>query len=154
MKECIWWVVRWVVVLLDRTEDIKRFRGAIGSMELEPLLKQLNPKGETTPIILPDVLCPWGCTDFCFITGECEYGLIVQKHLRKVQLNFPSANWYTSMHLVDTSRMDYIRDPDERYPDEKICGKCARGWRLKKAWGKKHWQNWSSMSWYLYRRLW
>ena len=64
---------------------------------------------DSKPIIIPDVLCPWGCTEFCFQTEHCHLGILLQHHLRKVELNLPSAQSYRKLHLVETSRVDYFR---------------------------------------------
>ena len=66
----------------------------------------------TKSMILPDVLCPWGCSEFCFRTTELNPGLLLQHHLRKVQLNLLQQE-HQKIYSVDSSRLDYIRRDDE-----------------------------------------
>ena len=106
---------------VDRSEDVKTFQEKVESRELKQLLTLLRaktkgpmpPGKDEKPIMIPDVLCPWGCTEFCFEGSHCNTGLIIQNHLRKVELNFPSTTWYHRMFEVETSRNDYFRDVDD-----------------------------------------
>ncbi len=58
----------------------------------------------------PDVLCPWGCTEFFFQAKHFHLGLIIQHHLQRVVLKFPHSKWYEKLHLVELSHKDYIRE--------------------------------------------
>ena len=60
--------------------------------------------------MLPDTLCPWGCTGFCFRTSHCNPALLIQHHLRKDVLNMPHSSMYADLFTVETSRQDYLRD--------------------------------------------
>ena len=66
------------------------------------------------PMLIPDVLCPWGCCEFAFQCKSVDPSLLIQAHLRKVQLNL-RPDGHAKMYLVDTSRQDYIRHD---YEDE------------------------------------
>ena len=48
---------------VDRTMAVDKFWSNIHSLDLKRMLVELN--SEKTSLI-PDVLCPWGCTEFCF----------------------------------------------------------------------------------------
>ena len=63
--------------------------------------------------MLPNVLCPWGCSEFCFRAEKFNLGIIIQRHLTKVQLNFPFSSWYERVALFDSARMDYIREEND-----------------------------------------
>jgi hypothetical protein len=47
---------------VDRMRDVEKFWNNIHSLDLKRMLVELN--SEKTSLI-PDVLCPWGCTKFC-----------------------------------------------------------------------------------------
>ena len=66
--------------------------------------------------IIPDVLCPWGCSEFAFRCADFDPSLMIQYHLRSVQLNLPNGN-YEKMHFVDSTRQDYLRDGEHDSPD-------------------------------------
>jgi hypothetical protein len=83
---------------VDCTRDVDKFWNNINSLDLKRMLVELN--SEKTSLI-PDVLCPWGCTKFCFEVGHTNLGILMQHHLQKVVLNFPTAELYRKMnHLV------------------------------------------------------
>ena len=100
---------------VDRTADVRGFRDDIESRELKRLLTCLRAEDGRKPIILPDVLCPWGCTEFCFEARHCQMALLIQNHLRKVVLNMPNSSYYKNLHLVETSRWDYLRGQESPY---------------------------------------
>ena len=104
----------------DRTTEIDSFWSDIKTYELKNWLKALsfdelqmgNPRRKE-PIMLPNVLCPWGCSEFCFRAEKFNLGIIIQRHLTKVQLNFPFSSWYERVALFDSARMDYIREEND-----------------------------------------
>ena len=96
---------------VDCTMDVDRFWNNIHSLDLKRMLVELN--SEKTSLI-PDVLCPWGCTEFCFEAGITNLGILIQHHLQKVVLNFPTAQWYRKMHFVESSCNDYICEEENR----------------------------------------
>ena len=71
-----------------------------------------NPRRRES-IMLPDVLCPWGCSEFCFRAEKINLDILIQCHLAKVQLNFPFSDWYSRVSLFDSARMDYIREDND-----------------------------------------
>jgi hypothetical protein len=105
----------------DRTRDVRKFWEDINEYSFEGILHALDPqrlKGHENQesMIIPDVLCPWGCCEFSYRCKEFDPSLMLQHHLRSVQLNLPSGN-YNKMHYVETSRYDYLRDRDEEVAD-------------------------------------
>jgi hypothetical protein len=68
---------------VDRTLDVKKHRANIDCYDLKSMLAELN---SAKPSLIPDVLCPWGCTEFCFQAKDFHLGLIIQHHLQKVVL--------------------------------------------------------------------
>ena len=66
------------------------------------------------PMIIPDVLCPYGCSEFAHQCKHIDPSLLIQAQLRKVQLNLcPDPDGHSKMYLADTARQDYIRRDDE-----------------------------------------
>jgi len=98
----------------DNTEEVDGFWGDIKSYELKRLLSRLKSQFNK-PCMIPDVLCPWGCTKFCHRAEHCNLGLIIQHHLRKVELNMPTAEYYRKLYRVETSRLDYLREKPSEY---------------------------------------
>ena len=104
---------------VDRTKDVRMFWENIKLYTFKGMLEVLDPDRLTIAndkiqksFIVPDVLCPWGCSEFCFKTTELNPGLLLQHHLRKVQLNLPQQD-HQKMYSVDSSRLDYIRRDNE-----------------------------------------
>ena len=77
---------------------------------LDPVRTQTG--SDDDHMVLPSVLCPWGCSEFPFRTASLNPALLLQHHLAKVQLNLPSA-LVAQLHTVESSRLDYIRKPHE-----------------------------------------
>jgi hypothetical protein len=102
----------------DRTLEICEFRANISSYSFKGLLMALEPsritglKGKTAPTLSPTLLCPWGCSEFPTRCKFIEPSLIIQHMLPLVQLNL-TPEGYSSFHLVESSRLDYIRREDE-----------------------------------------
>ena len=92
----------------DRTADINAFNDDITEYKLPNLLHALKYDDERKSIMLPDVLCPWGCTEFCFCAQPLNLGLFIQHLLRKVALNLPQREMFDQIHCIESSRDDYI----------------------------------------------
>jgi hypothetical protein len=83
------------------------------------MMKALDPERAATGsddehMVLPNVLCPWGCCDreFPFRTASLNSALLLQHHLPKVQLNLPLA-LLCQLHTMESLRLDYIWKPNE-----------------------------------------
>lgn len=104
---------------VDRTLDLRDFQSNINRFDFKGFLQALDPSRLSgvrdedcgVPSILPNVLCPWGCSEFCHRTCEVEPAGLIQHHLRRVQLNLPSS-LYDKLYLMETSRFDYLRGSD------------------------------------------
>ena len=100
----------------DCTKDVSDFLRNISEYKTETFVRALDPlrltgSDELNPpksLFLPDVLCPWGCCKFSFQAKGFDPSLLIQQHLRKVQLNLRKDN-HKKMYRVETSRLDYIR---------------------------------------------
>jgi hypothetical protein len=112
-------------LFIDRTIDIDCFFSNIEKFTSEAFLRALDPSrvngvnGEDCsllPIVLPNVLCPWGCTEFCFTSKQMCPSILMQHHLRRVQLNLcvgKGGIGHDSLYLCETSRLDYFRKDNE-----------------------------------------
>ena len=104
----------------DVTEKCTDFFSNIKEYSIKGFLRALDPtrmpgtmpeeycKDVVKSDVLPCVRCPWGCGEYFFKSSFHDFTLLVQRHLSKVRLNITTAASH-NMHLVDTSRMDYIR---------------------------------------------
>jgi len=106
---------------VDRTDEVTEFWQNICKRTFKGMLTALDPgrvkkykegEREDKNIVVPDVLCPWGCCEFPFRSRELDPAIVMQHHLRRVQLNLPTDH-DKLMHEVETSRLDYIRRPKE-----------------------------------------
>ncbi len=66
-----------------------KFWNNIHSFDLKRMLVELNSEKIA---LIPYVLCPWGCTEFCFEVGHTNLGILIQQHLQKVVLYRCSCN--------------------------------------------------------------
>ncbi len=72
---------------VDRILDVDKHQAIIDCNDLKSMIAELN---SAKPSLIPyDVLCPWGCTEFCFQAKHFYVGLIIQHHFRKIVLKFP-----------------------------------------------------------------
>ena len=103
----------------DKTEQVNHFVEEVKKFDLKLLLDVLDPSRsacpEAPPNILPNVLCCWGCTEFPHRCAYTNFGQLVQHHLRKAELNFPSGKHIKDIYLIETSRNDFLRDSLDEY---------------------------------------
>ena len=111
---------------VDRTEEVNAFRKSIAEYTMYDFLKALDPDRlplcqpcneegtndvqRQTPMMIANVLCPYGCTEFATQAKGINPSAFIQAQLRKVQLNLPSGYFDKLQHCADTSRIDYIRE--------------------------------------------
>lgn len=107
----------------DRTVDLAEFASNIKARTCSGFIKALGPTRiadamnegaqKAKPFLLPDVLCPWGCGEYCHASVPFDPSLLIQRHLLKVQLNLSPYNGHDKMHFVENSRLDTIRLDNE-----------------------------------------
>jgi hypothetical protein len=92
-------------IFIDRSNAIKEWDDDISSFMLSRLASSCNKH------ILPNILCPWGCTEFNHRCGYIGMDLIFQRFLPKsiIELMNESKN----MINVISARDDYIRFDDD-----------------------------------------
>ena len=104
--------------LVDRTEEVLLNKSRIEKYEMNSLLEVLDPgrlddsMSDTKPYMIPDVLCPWGCSEYPHKTSVVEPCLILQQLLPRIRLNLPS-EYVDRLHIVESIRLDYIREDCE-----------------------------------------
>jgi len=106
-------------LLRDRTAELNAFNENINTHDMKHWLTTFRFEGNadgtqedhhhSLPAILPDVLCPWGCTSYIFDSKHQNFAIILQNHLRAAVLNFPQREWYRLIYQSETSRYDYFR---------------------------------------------
>ena len=61
--------------------------------------------------LMPNILCPWGCTEYIHQCGHIEMDLMIQRHLPKCYLML--SNNHEQCNLVESRRDNYIRSLKE-----------------------------------------
>ena len=95
---------------VDRTEDLDSFNEHLASYQLGRWLEAYSYDSESKPMSIPDVLCPWGCSEFCSESVTYNLGILIQHCLPQIQLNLPKSDWFKTLHVFESSRLDYIRN--------------------------------------------
>ncbi len=62
---------------VDPTRDVEIFWNNINSLDLKRILVELNSEKNS---LIPEVLCPWGCTEV-FEASHTNLGILIQHHL-------------------------------------------------------------------------
>ena len=92
-------------VIVDRTIDRATMIDDIESHSLGRIMDTMNK------YLIPDVLCPWGCSEYMHTCGFVEFDSIIQRFLPKVNIQLVnSTNQSSKEYLVESCRDDYIRD--------------------------------------------
>lgn len=92
---------------IDRTDEILRFNDAIGSYSLPKLRDECNN------VFLPNILCPFGCTEFRHKFGCLSLDIIFQRFFRKCFLKLMNPD--SALKYVESAREDYIRGEGDYY---------------------------------------
>eukprot|EP00956_Cyclotella_meneghiniana_P006494 scaffold8535_cov24-Cyclotella_meneghiniana.AAC.2 len=76
----------------DRTVEIEKFHCDVKSYTMKKTRNALDPNRNRRlgsplikPMMIPDVLCPWGCSEFAFRSEGIDACLIIQHHLPKLR---------------------------------------------------------------------
>ena len=75
-------------MFIDRTTDYEIWNIGINSGNLSNIADVCNK------LLMPIVLCPWGCSEFLHLAGEIDIVLIIQRYIRKCNLNTDKKNCY------------------------------------------------------------
>ena len=97
-------------IIVDRTESLRKWKENIECGSLGSLKEVCNE------ILIPTVLCPWGCTEYSHQYGSFPIDLLLQHHMRKCRWQMMST--MKNISLIESSRNDFLRDDVKYY--EKI----------------------------------
>ena len=85
---------------MDRTNNTKQFHNNIQSYKISNLILTCEK------YLIPDVLCPWGCSEYIHQCGYIELDILIQHFLPKLYLTL--SNYHRQCKFVETSRDDII----------------------------------------------
>ena len=89
----------------ERTADSLTWKTSIASGKLSKLMNVCNE------LLIPNVACPWGCTEYVHHVGCIDIDVIFQRYLRKIQLKLIGS--HERMKKVEWIREDFLRDNDD-----------------------------------------
>ena len=91
---------------VDRTYDIQRWDELITSCTLPNLRDACNE------LLIPKILCPFGCSEFYFKHGIVSLDIVIQRYLPKCLLKKYMSN-KAGFVYIETARDDYIRNEND-----------------------------------------
>ena len=94
-------------IINDCTVKMKNWKESIESGNLNKIASICNTH------LVPNVLCPWGCSEFLHKVGKIEMQPIFQKRFRKC--NIASKLKDSDLSFVEPSRDDYFRNSSDGY---------------------------------------
>ena len=94
-----------VPIFSDRTSDLKEWDNAIESKQLSQLANICNK------LLIPTVLCPWGCSEFLHHAGTMNLNVVFQRYLCKCYLLDDS----NALTKIEPARDDFIRENKSDY---------------------------------------
>lgn len=94
-----------ISIFLDRTSDSEEWDSAIASKELSQLACACDK------LLIPTVLCPWGCSEFLHHAGTINLDVAFQRYLPKCYLLDDSK----AMTKIEPARDDFIRESKSDY---------------------------------------
>ena len=106
----------------DRTDSLHNFELDLDSGDQARLQKALNDDG----VMITNVLCPFGCTDFPQQSQYAGWDLILQRYLLKVVLPLYSETDYHNFHSMSPH---FFRDVDDY--DSVLFNKTDTNWKIK-----------------------
>lgn len=98
----------------DITSTVATFRKEVSCYTYGALLKVLEPSrvgkeyDTGRPFLIPDVLCPWGCSEFCFAVSHMNPAILLQHLLARVELDV-DVDCSDKLYTAETMRLDYFR---------------------------------------------
>ena len=99
-------------VIQDRTDDCFEFTSGISSQKLGVIKKVCDSH------LLPDVLCPWGCSEFMHQSAVFPFDVLIQRYFQKIDVNVvsrPSKESRACFERIFSARDDFLRDELDAY---------------------------------------
>ena len=94
-------------IIVDRTEDMKQWKNAIELKNISGISKVCNE------LLIPNILCPWGCSEFLHHCGYIDIEIILQRYIEKCDLSVVDAA--NKLSTVTHTRDDYIHNSIYNY---------------------------------------
>ena len=88
-------------IFVDRTNDINTWNNNIDSGKLMTIAEVCNK------LLLPTVLCPWGCSEFIHKAGYIDFHIVMQRYISKMILSDID---HVDIAKVDPARDDFCRE--------------------------------------------
>ena len=93
-------------MIIDRSDGLDEFERYVESGDWI----QLKGAIEMETIFMPNVLCPFGCTEYCFDAGTVDIDVIIQRHLLRINLQLYSTSKYENFFSMTET---FFRDADD-----------------------------------------
>ena len=90
----------------DVTEDIEEWNTAISSYQLPELSRICNK------LLIPTVLCPWGCSTFKHKVGSISIDIVIQRYIEKCNIQMIDNS---KLKKIKWARDDFLRDEDDQW---------------------------------------
>ena len=96
-------------IFIDKTNSYHEWTSRIESGSLGELKDACNN------LLIPTILCPWGCTEYCHNHGTFHVDILFQHMMRKslwTLINKPKL-----INKIESARTDYLRENVSSYED-------------------------------------
>ena len=94
-------------LFIDQTKQLRQFQDSIKSGVLSKIADACNK------YLIPNILCPWGCSEYIHKNGFMYIDLIYQRYMNKFQ--FDLINKIDDTVKCFSSRDDYVREDKHSY---------------------------------------
>ena len=95
-------------IFIDKSETLSIWNKSLESGKIGDLKNACNK------VLFPNVLCPWGCTEFIQECGSFPVDVFFQRILRKCRIHLVTKN-KNRIHFIESAREDYIRNSMNSY---------------------------------------
>ena len=92
-------------IFIDKTHEKKVWDDDVNSYLLSRLASCCNK------YLLPNNLCPWGCTEFNHKCGYVSFDIVWQRYLQKIIIDLISKP--SDIHLITSAREDFVRHAND-----------------------------------------
>ena len=105
-------------IIVDRSIEVEEWNSDMNSQLLPRIASSCNK------YMIPNILCPWGCTEFIFRCGHISLDIVFQRFLQKVNIQL--------IHNTDVMKyVKYCRDDYIRFDDDYGCWLFNSKWKVK-----------------------
>ena len=93
----------------DATTSLGQYQNDVDSGEPARLLRAMK----NSDVMLPNVLCPFGCSEFCTMSAHLDWRLVLQRLLLKIYLPLPLLSEDRKYQNVHNMTNQYFREPGD-----------------------------------------